>query len=154
MSSWGTLLYSSCICVSSTDSKWMSVIITFLLFLTLVGIPLAIAIIYKRKKKGLIIALFLYGSNLFCDYIDVSIYRGANCIPAPAAICTITFDQWFIPKKESQLTGCSAVAVKNKVKKIVVWHLLCVFPIFVQSFTPWYPLLHTMIPSIAEGDNL
>ena len=85
----GTLLCSSCICVSSTDSKWMSVIITFLLFLTLVGIPLAIAIIYKRKKKGLIIALFLYGSNLFCDYIDVSIYRGENCIPAPAAMFTI-----------------------------------------------------------------
>ena len=136
-------MYSSCICVSSTDSKrskWMFVIITLLLFLTLVGIPLAIAIIYKLKKKGLIIALFLYGSNLFCGYIDVSIYREAM------QIASLLLDQLpfvpsrliseFIPKKESQLTCCSAMAVKNKVKKIVIWHLLCVFPSLVPRLRP------------------
>ena len=55
--------------------------------------------------------IFTWFKKILFTFNLSNTYIGANCIPA--AICTIKLISEFIPKKENQLTGCLAVAVKK-----------------------------------------
>ena len=137
----GTLLCSSCICVSF-HSFYMYVCNHHGPVSDIGWNPSCHCDNLQAQEKRFDNSIFFMLWNLFCGCIwsfNYIIHRRANCIPALVAMFIITFDQW--PKKESQPTGYSWLS-KIKQKNSYLAFVCHFCSVFQRWYTPWYhPLL-------------